>query len=62
MRRIVTAMVLGLRLIMAHSQSLVGEDVVAPGAQVEKLAGDFQFTEGADLRRGGQPLFHRLAQ
>ena len=57
MRRTVTAMVLGLGLLMAHAQSVARGGVVAPGAQVEKLAGDFQFTEGPTCDAEGNLFF-----
>jgi gluconolactonase len=57
MRRTLTATVLGLGLIMAPSLSVAGDSVVAPGAQVEKLAGDFQFTEGPTCDAEGNVFF-----
>jgi len=57
MRSTVTAMVLGLELLMAHAQSAAGDGVVAPGATVEKLAGDFQFTEGPTCDAEGNLFF-----
>jgi hypothetical protein len=46
MKRIVAATGLGLGLILVNSLSAAGDGVVAPGAKVQKLAGDFEFTEG----------------
>ena len=57
MARTFTAMLLGLGLIMARSQSAGGDGVVAPGAKVEKLAGDFQFTEGPTCDAEGNVFF-----
>jgi gluconolactonase len=57
MRLTVTAMVLGLGLLMAHAESVAGDGVVAPGATVEKLAGDFQFTEGPTCDAEGNLFF-----
>lgn len=57
MRPTVTAMVLGVGLLMAHSQSVAEAGVVAPGATVEKLAGDFQFTEGPTCDAEGNLFF-----
>lgn len=55
MKRTLTAMVLGL--FMALSQSVAEAGVVAPGATVEKLAGDFQFTEGPTCDAEGNLFF-----
>ena len=52
-----------LVLLAAGLTTLRAEDpIVAPGAKLQKLAGDFKFTEGpaADSRR--KRLFHRPAQ
>jgi len=49
--------VLGLVLVIAPSASGAEERVVAPGAQVEKLAGDFAFTEGPTCDAGGNLFF-----
>jgi gluconolactonase len=57
MKRTLTAMVLGLGLFMALSQSVAEAGVVAPGATVEKLAGDFQFTEGPTCDAEGNLFF-----
>jgi len=57
MKRTLTAMVLGLGLLMAHTQSAAGDGLVAPGATVEKLAGDFQFTEGPTCDADGNLFF-----
>jgi len=57
MSRTLTATLLGLGLIMAHSQSIAGDGVIAPGATVEKLAGDFQFTEGPTCDEEGNLFF-----
>jgi gluconolactonase len=57
MRQTLTTMVLGLGVIMAHSQSDAENGVVAPGAKVEKLAGDFQFTEGPTCDAEGNVFF-----
>jgi gluconolactonase len=57
MKRRVTAAVLGLALIMAPGLSGAQDGVVAPGAKVEKLAGDFQFTEGPTCDAQGNLFF-----
>ncbi len=48
---------LGLGLIVDHSQSVAGDGVVAPGAKVEKLAGGFEFTEGPTCDAEGNVFF-----
>ncbi len=48
---LVLAFVSGTRLLAAES------GVIAPGAKVEKLAGDFKFTEGPTCDAAGQVLF-----
>ena len=52
-------MVLGLALglIMAYSRSIAGDGVVSSGANVEKLAGGFQFTEGPTCDAEGNLFF-----
>ncbi len=50
-------MVLGLALIMAYLPSCAKPSVVAPGAKVEKLAGDFEFTEGPTSDEEGNLFF-----
>ncbi len=57
MRRISTAMVLGWTLLVFQSQSVAKDGVVAPGATVEKLAGDFEFTEGTTCDAEGNVFF-----
>jgi len=57
MRRRVKVTVLGLALTMAPSLSGAEERVVAPGARVEKLAGDFTFTEGPTCDAEGNLFF-----
>jgi gluconolactonase len=42
---------------MDQAQSVAGDGVVAPGAKVEKLAGDFQFTEGPTCDAEGNVFF-----
>jgi gluconolactonase len=44
-------------LLIASSPSALAESVVAPGAKLEKLAGDFQFTEGPTCDAGGNVYF-----
>ncbi|MFZ0826955.1 MAG: SMP-30/gluconolactonase/LRE family protein [Verrucomicrobiia bacterium] len=44
-------------LILASSPVASGESVVAPGAKLEKLAGDFQFTEGPTCDTSGNVFF-----
>jgi gluconolactonase len=46
MKRSLNAMVLGLVLFVAQGLFWAEQSVVAPGAKVEKLAGEFEFTEG----------------
>ena len=53
----VTATVLGLGLIMAPVLSGAQERVVASGAAVEKLAGNFEFTEGPTCDAEGNLFF-----
>ncbi|HSN04877.1 MAG TPA: SMP-30/gluconolactonase/LRE family protein [Nitrospira sp.] len=57
MTRTVTAMALGLGLLMTHAQSVAGDGVVAPGATVERLADGFQFTEGPTCDAEGNLFF-----
>ena len=52
----VTATVLGLGLIMAPVPCGAQERVVASGAKVEKLAGNFEFTEGPVWTADGRYL------
>lgn len=44
-------------LIMAAPLSTSADSVIAPGAKLEKLAGDFQFTEGPTCDAGGNVFF-----
>ena len=53
----VTATVLGLGLIIAAVLSGAQERVVASGAAVEKLAGNFEFTEGPTCDAKGNLFF-----
>jgi gluconolactonase len=53
----VTAIVLGLGLIMAPVLCGAQERVVAAGAKVEKLAGNFEFTEGPTCDAQGNLFF-----
>jgi gluconolactonase len=55
-KTIVFAMVL-LALIIALPVVGVCEDIIAPGAKVEKLAGDFSFTEGPAVDSKGNVFF-----
>ena len=57
MRRTLAALVLALGLIMAYSRSIAGDGVVSSGANVEKLAGGFQFTEGPTCDAEGNLFF-----
>ena len=57
MRRGVTTVVLGLGLIMGYSLSGADDSVIAPDATVEKLTGDFQFTEGPTCDAEGNVFF-----
>ena len=43
--------------VMASSPVAAAESVVAPGAKLEKLAGDFQFTEGPTCDTNGNVFF-----
>src|ERR1700690_4495780 len=44
-------------LVMASSALASAESVIAPGAKLEKLAGDFQFTEGPTCDTQGNVFF-----
>jgi gluconolactonase len=44
-------------LVLAWSPFASAESVVAPGAKLEKLSGDFQFTEGPTCDTGGNVFF-----
>ena len=44
-------------LVMASSALASAEDVIAPGAKLEKLAGDCQFTEGPTCDTNGNVFF-----
>ena len=44
-------------LLIASSPSALAESVIAPGAKLEKLAGDFKFTEGPTLDAHGNLFF-----
>lgn len=57
MKRSLNATVLRLGSIIAHWQSGAEQSVIAPGARVEKLAGDFQFTEGPTGDAAGNVFF-----
>ncbi len=43
--------------VLAGLASAAGKGVLAPGAKVEKLAGDFAFTEGPTCDAGGNLFF-----
>jgi len=43
--------------LLASAGPALGEGVVAPGAKLEKLAGDFAFTEGPTCDRAGNVFF-----
>ena len=43
--------------VSAWAASVWAQDVVAPGAKLEKLAGDFAFTEGPTCDRAGNVFF-----
>ncbi len=49
--------VVWIGLVMASSLFASAQSVVAPGAKLEKLAGDFQFTEGPTCDAGGNVFF-----
>jgi gluconolactonase len=53
----VTATVLGLGLIVASVRCGAQERIVASGAKVEKLAGNFEFTEGPTCDAEGNLFF-----
>ncbi len=55
----ILALVLGSRLVSISSAQTPNETspVIAPGAKLEKLAGDFQFTEGPTCDRDGNIFF-----
>ena len=57
MTRSVTAIGLGLAVIVAPWLSGAQNRVVAPGARVEKLAGGFEFTEGPTCDADGNLFF-----
>ena len=57
MRRSIVTIVIGASLMIAHVPCIAAESVIAPGAQVEKLAGDFQFTEGPTCDAEGNLFF-----
>ena len=46
-----------LSLLIANASLAPGEDLVAEGAKVEKLAGDFKFTEGPARDKEGNVYF-----
>jgi gluconolactonase len=48
---------LGVALVTGQSPSTAGQRVVAPGATVQKLAGDFAFTEGPTCDASGNLFF-----
>ena len=43
--------------ILGSAAAAFGDGVVAPGAKLEKLAGDFAFTEGPTRDRAGNVFF-----
>ena len=47
----------GFRVVMERSTSGTGPSVVTPGARLEKLAGDFDFTEGPTCDAEGNVFF-----
>ena len=49
--------VIWIGLVLASSLVASAESVIAPGAKLEKLAGDFQFTEGPTCDTGGNVFF-----
>jgi hypothetical protein len=59
MKRLVKATALGLGLMAIPWMSSAQDRVVAPGATVEKLAGDFKFTEGPTCDADGNLQLHR---
>lgn len=48
---------MSIAMVLLFIAGAVGEDVVAPGAVVEKLAGDFAFTEGPACDAAGNVFF-----
>ncbi len=57
MKRSSFALVLGMGLLWLLGLSCAEPSVVAPGAKVEKLAGDFEFTEGPTCDAEGNLFF-----
>ena len=57
MRMLVLAMAWGAAGALTMAQSVVGGAVIAPGATLEKLAGDFAFTEGPTSDPQGNVFF-----
>ena len=57
MRRRMNAQALGLLATMISFPACAPKGVVAPGARVEKLAGDFKFTEGPTCDADGNVFF-----
>ena len=52
-----------LSLATALSCSAAGlDDILAPGAKVEKLGDGFKFTEGATVNAEERDIFHRPAE
>jgi gluconolactonase len=49
--------VAGIGLILASSSLAPAQSLIAPGAKLEKLAGDFQFTEGPTCDTHGNVFF-----
>jgi gluconolactonase len=46
-----------LAILLASAAAAVSQSVIAPGAKLEKLAGDFAFTEGATCDKNGNVFF-----
>jgi gluconolactonase len=50
-------LLLPLAVLLASTAAVFSEGVVAPGAKLEKLSGDFAFTEGATCDKDGNVFF-----
>jgi len=57
MKRLLNILVLGVILTIAFRSRAAEAGIIAPGARVEKLAGDFQFTEGPAVDAKGNVFF-----
>ncbi len=57
MTRMIASTIVFLALVIALPVAGVCEDIIAPGAKVEKLAGDFKFTEGPAVDSKGNVFF-----